>query len=111
MQLLRLLRWWQEYAGRKNDEEHEMVADSLLYDERCHLPRTTPRPAGVGQQQQGGGGGRGAQQQEASPPQQGAAQRQGGQQPQQGSASGGAQQPSAMNGPGSHAPANGGAAH
>jgi hypothetical protein len=21
-----------------------MVADSLLYDERCHLPRTTPGP-------------------------------------------------------------------
>lgn len=41
-----LQRWWKEYAGRKNEEE-DMVADSLLYDERCHLPRTTagPKPA------------------------------------------------------------------
>lgn len=36
--------WWKEYAARKNDEEEEHVADSLLYDERCHLPRTTPPP-------------------------------------------------------------------
>lgn len=36
--------WWKEYASRKNDEEEEHVADSLLYDERCHLPRTAPRP-------------------------------------------------------------------
>jgi len=36
--------WWQEYATRKNDEEVEHVADSLLYDERCHLPRSAPRP-------------------------------------------------------------------
>lgn len=36
--------WWKEYAGRKNDEEEEHVADSLLYDERCHLPRTVSRP-------------------------------------------------------------------
>jgi hypothetical protein len=38
-------RWWKDYSHRKNDEE-DMVADSLLYDERCHLPRTTagPRP-------------------------------------------------------------------
>lgn len=36
--------WWKEYASRKNDEEEEHVADSLLYDERCHLPRSAPRP-------------------------------------------------------------------
>lgn len=36
--------WWGEYAARKNDEEEEHVADSLLYDERCHLPRSAPRP-------------------------------------------------------------------
>tara|TARA_B100000524_G_scaffold343958_2_gene240632 strand:+ start:181 stop:681 length:501 start_codon:yes stop_codon:yes gene_type:complete len=36
--------WWQEYAARKNDEEEDHVADTLLYDERCHLPRTVPRP-------------------------------------------------------------------
>ncbi|WIA08261.1 hypothetical protein OEZ85_007704 [Tetradesmus obliquus] len=36
-------RWWKDYSARKNDEE-DMVADSLLYDERCHLPRTTPGP-------------------------------------------------------------------
>lgn len=36
--------WWKEYASRKNDEEEEQVADSLLYDERCHLPRSAPRP-------------------------------------------------------------------
>ena len=36
--------WWREYAARKNDEEEEHVADTLLYDERCHLPRTAPRP-------------------------------------------------------------------
>lgn len=36
--------WWKEYAARKNDEDQEHVADSLLYDERCHLPRTTPPP-------------------------------------------------------------------
>eukprot|EP00882_Tetradesmus_deserticola_P009160 GHRQ01009662.1.p3 GENE.GHRQ01009662.1~~GHRQ01009662.1.p3 ORF type:complete len:105 (+),score=36.87 GHRQ01009662.1:208-522(+) len=35
--------WWKHYSARKNDEE-DMVADSLLYDERCHLPRTTPGP-------------------------------------------------------------------
>lgn len=40
-----LSSWWKEYAGRKNDEEHEHVADSLLYDERCHLPRTVPAPS------------------------------------------------------------------
>jgi len=39
-----LRRWWGEYAARKNDEEHEHVADSLMYDERLHLPRTTRRP-------------------------------------------------------------------
>ena len=32
-----------EYADRKNDEEEEYVADSLLYD-RTHLPRTAPAP-------------------------------------------------------------------
>lgn len=36
--------WWNEYAARKNDEDEEHVADSLLYDERCHLPRTSARP-------------------------------------------------------------------
>eukprot|EP00877_Chromochloris_zofingiensis_P013426 jgi/Chrzof1/8337/Cz03g06200.t1 len=38
-----LHKWWKEYSHRKNDED-DMVADSLLYDERCHLPRTTPGP-------------------------------------------------------------------
>ena len=38
-----LVHWWQEYADRKNDEEDEHVADSLLYD-RSHLPRTIPAP-------------------------------------------------------------------
>eukprot|EP00879_Flechtneria_rotunda_P003110 GHRR01003331.1.p5 GENE.GHRR01003331.1~~GHRR01003331.1.p5 ORF type:complete len:106 (+),score=46.68 GHRR01003331.1:183-500(+) len=38
-----LQKWWKNYSHRKNDEE-DMVADSLLYDERCHLPRTTPGP-------------------------------------------------------------------
>lgn len=38
-----LKRWWKEYAGRKNEEE-EHVADTLLYDDRCHLPRTIPGP-------------------------------------------------------------------
>jgi hypothetical protein len=50
--LLAPRRWWKEYAARKNDEEEEHVADSLLYDERCHLPRTTARPRFEGQQQQ-----------------------------------------------------------
>ena len=36
-------RWWSEYADRKNDEEEEYVANSLLYD-RNHLPRTAPAP-------------------------------------------------------------------
>eukprot|EP01026_Neomeris_dumetosa_P051346 TRINITY_DN4516_c0_g1_i1.p4 TRINITY_DN4516_c0_g1~~TRINITY_DN4516_c0_g1_i1.p4 ORF type:complete len:103 (-),score=18.48 TRINITY_DN4516_c0_g1_i1:427-690(-) len=39
-----LQRWWKEYAARKNDEEEEHVADSLMYDERCSLPRTVTRP-------------------------------------------------------------------
>ncbi len=38
-----LRRWWGEYADRKNDEEDEYVANSLLYD-RNHLPRTAPAP-------------------------------------------------------------------
>lgn len=38
-----LRRWWSEYADRKNDEEDEYVANSLLYD-RNHLPRTAPAP-------------------------------------------------------------------
>lgn len=42
--------WWGEYAARKNDEEEEHVADSLLYDERCHLPRSAPRPDVVPEQ-------------------------------------------------------------
>ena len=33
----------QEYSDRKNDDEEEHVADSLLYD-RSHLPRTVPAP-------------------------------------------------------------------
>ena len=36
-------RWWAEYADRKNDEEEEHVADSLLYDKN-HLPRMAPPP-------------------------------------------------------------------
>ena len=39
--------WWREYTARKNDEDEEHVADTLLYDERCHLPRSAPRPDGV----------------------------------------------------------------
>ena len=35
--------WWSDYAARKNDEEEEHVADSLLYD-RNHLPRSAPAP-------------------------------------------------------------------
>ena len=38
-----LRRWWKEYADRKNDEEDEYVANSLLYD-RNHLPRSAPAP-------------------------------------------------------------------
>lgn len=38
-----LKRWWTEYADRKNDEDDEYVANSLLYD-RNHLPRTAPPP-------------------------------------------------------------------
>jgi len=38
-----LAQWWKTYSERKNDEEEEHVADSLLYDYR-HLPRTTPGP-------------------------------------------------------------------
>ena len=38
-----LKRWWTEYADRKNDEDDEYVANSLLYD-RNHLPRTAPAP-------------------------------------------------------------------
>lgn len=37
------LRWWTEYADRKNDETDEYVANSLLYD-RNHLPRSAPAP-------------------------------------------------------------------
>ena len=37
------LSWWSDYAARKNDEEEEHVADSLLYD-RNHLPRSAPAP-------------------------------------------------------------------
>ena len=47
-----LRRWWKEYADRKNDEEDEYVANSLLYD-RNHLPRTAPAPDCV---VDGGGG-------------------------------------------------------
>jgi len=47
-----LQSWWKEYAARKNDEEEEHVADSLLYDERCHLPRTIPPPACVNSEAQ-----------------------------------------------------------
>ena len=35
--------WWAEYAARKNDEEDEHVADSLLYDLN-NLPRAAPPP-------------------------------------------------------------------
>lgn len=44
-----LTNWWKEYADRKNDEEDEHVADSLLYD-RNHLPRTAPAPECVQRQ-------------------------------------------------------------
>ena len=49
--------WWREYAARKNDEEEEHVADTLLYDERCHLPRMAPRPDVVVDACDRGGGG------------------------------------------------------
>mmetsp|Transcript_30019 Transcript_30019/g.54895 ORF Transcript_30019/g.54895 Transcript_30019/m.54895 type:complete len:92 (+) Transcript_30019:91-366(+) len=42
-----LHNWWMEYSARKNNEEEEHVSDSLLYDERCHLPRTVAPPACV----------------------------------------------------------------
>ena len=48
--------WWREYAARKNDEEEEHVADTLLYDERCHLPRMAPRPDVVVDDAFAGGG-------------------------------------------------------
>ena len=35
--------WWGEYAERKNHEDGEAVADSLLYD-RNTLPRMAPAP-------------------------------------------------------------------
>lgn len=41
-----LVNWWTEYADRKNCEDVEHVADSLLYD-RNHLPRSTPAPEPV----------------------------------------------------------------
>jgi hypothetical protein len=44
--LLRHCRWWEEYAARKNDEEEEHVADSLLYDKN-YLPRMAPPPESV----------------------------------------------------------------
>eukprot|EP00965_Chrysotila_dentata_P258947 6213403-Pleurochrysis_carterae.AAC.1 len=47
-----LSHWWKEYAARKNDEDEEHVADSLLYDERCHLPRSAPRPDVVPESQE-----------------------------------------------------------
>ena len=40
------IRWWVEYADRKNEEEDEHVSDSLLYD-KSHLPRSAPAPDGV----------------------------------------------------------------
>ena len=49
--------WWSEYADRKNHEDDEYVANSLLYD-RNHLPRTAPAPDCVqrsGQGEQEGG--------------------------------------------------------
>lgn len=39
-----LENWWKEYSHRKNHEEDDMVANTLLYDERCHLPRTAAGP-------------------------------------------------------------------
>eukprot|EP00873_Tetraselmis_striata_P009334 jgi/Tetstr1/429598/TSEL_019497.t1 len=44
-----LKNWWTEYADRKNDEEDEHVADTLLYDKN-HLPRTALAPECVNQQ-------------------------------------------------------------
>ena len=44
-------RWWKEYSDRKNDEEDEHVADSLLYD-RSHLPRAAPPPESVFQERE-----------------------------------------------------------
>ena len=35
--------WWNEYAERKNGEEEEAVADSLLYDKNT-LPRSVGKP-------------------------------------------------------------------
>jgi len=46
-----LNRWWKEYSDRKNDEEDEHVADSLLYD-RNHLPRAAPPPESVFQERE-----------------------------------------------------------
>ena len=38
-----LQSWWGEYADRKNNEDGEAVADSLLYDKNT-LPRAAPAP-------------------------------------------------------------------
>ena len=48
---LAMRRWWKEYSDRKNDEEDEHVADSLLYD-RSHLPRAAPPPESVFQERE-----------------------------------------------------------
>ncbi len=48
---LPVCRWWKEYSDRKNDEEDEHVADSLLYD-RSHLPRAAPPPESVFQERE-----------------------------------------------------------
>ena len=42
----RRARWWATYAERK-DDEGEDLADSLMYGDKCHLPRTAPAPAQV----------------------------------------------------------------
>jgi len=33
-----LARWWANYSERKEDAD-DQVADTLLYGDRCHLPR------------------------------------------------------------------------
>ncbi|CAG9466641.1 unnamed protein product [Pedinophyceae sp. YPF-701] len=38
-----LCNWWDEYSHRKRDEDHEYVADSLLFDKN-DLPRMAPAP-------------------------------------------------------------------
>jgi len=63
-----LCNWWSEYRDRKMDEEHEYLADTLLFDKN-DLPRMAPAPVEWEEMQQARSGSSGNTTNQSNPDQ------------------------------------------